>query len=58
MNYRLLLQCYLSGQMSERQWQEHLKDEVFKAKVERLYSTNQPNQYRQVRTAQRLTENY
>ena len=27
MNYKLLLQCYRSGQISERQWQEHLKDE-------------------------------
>ena len=24
--YTLLLQCYLSGQMSEKQWQEHLRD--------------------------------
>lgn len=23
--FDLLYQCYLSGQMSERQWQEHLK---------------------------------
>ena len=23
--FELLFQCYLSGQMSERQWQEHLK---------------------------------
>lgn len=30
-NYELLLQCYRSGQMSEAQWNEHLKDEVFKA---------------------------
>lgn len=27
--YQLLLQCYLSGQISEKQWQEHLKDEAF-----------------------------
>ena len=24
--YKLLLACYRSGQVSERQWQEHLKD--------------------------------
>lgn len=29
--YELVLDCYRSGQMSERQWQEHLKDEVFDA---------------------------
>ena len=29
MNYALLLACYRSGQISERQWSEHLKDEVF-----------------------------
>lgn len=29
--YDLLLACYLSGQVSEKQWQEHLKDEVFRA---------------------------
>ena len=27
--YQLLLECYLSGQMTEKQWQEHLKDEGF-----------------------------
>ncbi|HLW27648.1 MAG TPA: hypothetical protein VKY54_07935 [Kiloniellales bacterium] len=25
--FELLLACYLSGQVSERQWQEHLKDQ-------------------------------
>ena len=30
MKYQLLLQCYKSGQISEAQWQAHLKDEVFK----------------------------
>jgi hypothetical protein len=29
--YDLLLQCYLSGQMSEAEWQSHLQDEVFAA---------------------------
>jgi hypothetical protein len=28
-SYELILQCYRSGQISEKQWQEHLKDEVF-----------------------------
>lgn len=26
--FDLLLACYRSGQISERQWQEHLKDEA------------------------------
>ena len=30
-SYELLLACYQSGQISERQWQDHLKDEVFEA---------------------------
>ena len=25
--FLLLLQCYLSGQMSEKQWQEHLQND-------------------------------
>ena len=29
--YELLLICYRSGQVSERQWQEHLKDAGFVA---------------------------
>lgn len=33
MTYALLLACYRSGQMSERQWQSHLEDEVFAAWV-------------------------
>jgi len=37
MNYELLLQCYRSGQVSERQWQEHLKDENFKKWLETDY---------------------
>jgi len=28
--YELLVQCYRSGQMSERQWQDHLNDQEFK----------------------------
>lgn len=27
--YDLILACYCSGQMTERQWAEHLKDEHF-----------------------------
>lgn len=27
--YRLLLDAYRSGQMSEAQWQDHLRDEHF-----------------------------
>lgn len=29
--YADILACYRSGQMSERQWAEHLKDRVFEA---------------------------
>lgn len=36
MKYSYLLECYLSGQMTEKQWQEHLKDEVFKKWTETL----------------------
>lgn len=25
--HRLLIECYLSGQIDEARWQEHLKDE-------------------------------
>jgi hypothetical protein len=28
-SYDLLIACYKSGQISERQWQEHLKDKEF-----------------------------
>jgi hypothetical protein len=31
MTYSLLLACYRSGQISAAQWEEHLKDEVFRA---------------------------
>ena len=34
-DYRLLLACYQSGQMTEAAWREHLKDEVFAAWVKR-----------------------
>lgn len=30
----LLLACYRSGQMSERQWQAHLEDKAFREWVE------------------------
>lgn len=30
-HFEQLLSCYRSGQMSERQWQEHLRDELFAA---------------------------
>lgn len=33
--YNLLLQCYLSGQMSEAEWQQHLLDDVFRAWLKR-----------------------
>ena len=33
--YELLLQCYLSGQMTESEWQEHLRDHVFVAWLKR-----------------------
>ncbi len=32
-NYEALLACYRSGQISPRQWREHMKDEVFAAWV-------------------------
>lgn len=34
--FDLLLVCYRSGQMSARQWYEHLKDADFAAWVEAL----------------------
>lgn len=33
--FRQLLDCYRSGQMTEAQWAEHLKDELFAAWVRR-----------------------
>jgi len=34
----LILACYRSGQMSERQWQEHLEDKQFAAWMIRYLS--------------------
>ena len=34
-NYELIWLCCISGQISERQWQEHLKDEIFAAWVKK-----------------------
>jgi hypothetical protein len=34
-SYELLWQCFLSGQINSRQWDEHLKDELFAAWVVR-----------------------
>jgi hypothetical protein len=31
--YDLILACYLSGQMTEKQWHEHVKNEHFAAWV-------------------------
>ena len=33
-DFEALLACYRSGQVSERQWQEHLKDREFREWVE------------------------
>lgn len=33
--YATLYACYKSGQITERQWQEHLKDELFRAWLKR-----------------------
>jgi len=35
MTYALLLECYRSGQIDEQHWQEHLRDEVFRAWLKR-----------------------
>lgn len=34
-NYIAIYDCYKSGQISEKQWMEHLKDEVFRKWVEK-----------------------
>ena len=34
-NYEALLACYRAGQISEAQWQEHLRDEVFRRWLKR-----------------------
>ena len=41
-DYALLLVCYQSGQMSERQWREHLKDEVFSAWLKKRGGLHEP----------------
>jgi hypothetical protein len=33
--FQLILDCWRSGQMTEAQWAEHLKDEMFAAWVRR-----------------------
>lgn len=35
MTYALLYECYRSGQMTEAQFQEHMRDEVFRAWLRR-----------------------
>lgn len=40
--YSIMLTCYLSGQVSERQWQEHLNDEVFRAWIKRITYSRKP----------------
>lgn len=35
LEYRLLLECFRSGQISERQWTQHLKDKRFAEWVEK-----------------------
>lgn len=42
-DYELLLACYRSGQVSERQWQEHLKDKEFQRWLERRKEEGGPN---------------
>lgn len=37
--YAAILACYRSGQVSERQWQEHMRDEVFAAWVRKQEKT-------------------
>lgn len=34
-NYQILLECYRSGQIDEQLWQEHMRDEVFRAWLKR-----------------------
>lgn len=38
-DFSLLIACYLSGQVSERQWQEHLKDERLRQWLEKQSHT-------------------
>lgn len=37
MNYQFLLECYRSGQISEREWSELQRDEVFRAWLKRHF---------------------
>lgn len=41
--FEMLLACYRSGQVSERQWQEHLKDPAFREWVEDQSPINYPS---------------
>lgn len=35
MTFAMILACYRSGQMTEAQWQDHMRDELFAAWVAR-----------------------
>lgn len=41
--FEMLLACYRSGQMSERQWQAHLEDKAFREWVENQLPINYPS---------------
>ena len=41
--FEMLLACYRSGQVSERQWQEHLRDREFREWVEDQNPINCPS---------------
>lgn len=45
MSYELIINCYKSGQISEKQWQKHLEDEVFRKWVEK-HENNSQNRLR------------
>lgn len=36
MKYVNILSCYKSGQITEKQWEEHMKDDVFRKWAEKL----------------------
>lgn len=40
--FEMLLACYRSGQVSERQWQAHMEDKAFRVWVENQNPTNCP----------------
>ena len=40
--FEMLLACYRSGQVSERQWQEHLRDREFREWVEARAALSHP----------------